>query len=420
MRDSYEKADKVLVLDSYLLSRNLEAMSYDEVATRLMITPWSRRLWTLQEAVLGKTVALQFNDGYIELDHLLKSWSTRTFQNRLQNTPFLSDMFYFTIAWEFLQSLRYPYKDNATTSNIPEESSVRENGASNMMAAMRALAFRNTSVLADEVLCLSVLLNLDVHIILQTPPADRMMKIWSLQKILYPSMIFWDGPRLEHPGFRWATATLLQGRIHNPTAYQVGRTCAKLLSSGLLIQYPGVVLSGLINPVPAFYFSDQTEGTYQVICLNKTKGVMSEQDCLTPSRVDDPNCFERLAIIMSRPLGDTTTGERNSNSQAILASVMRSRDGIIYVESLYTVSIVAIGSLEEHLQKEKEANEAWLQHWMTSPVVNDNLGENLGVDIQDLDETETTGNPLIDDLGEPKEWLLRGRRTDDDQKWCVD
>jgi len=49
------------------------------------------------------------------------------------------------------------------------------------MTAMRALAFRNTSVLADEVLCLSVLLNIDVHIILQTPSAYRMMEIWSLQ-----------------------------------------------------------------------------------------------------------------------------------------------------------------------------------------------------------------------------------------------
>lgn len=82
---------------------------------------------------------------------------------------------------------------------------------------------------------------------------------------------------------------------------------------------------------------------------------------------------------------------------------------------LYTVSIVAIGCVEEHLQKENEANEAWLCHLMTSAVVNDNLGENLGVNIQeDLDEMETTGNLLIGDLDEPIEWFLRGRRTDDD------
>jgi hypothetical protein len=90
-------------------------------------------------------------------------------------------MYYFAIVWEFLQSLRYPYRNNATTSNIPEEGSVRETGTPNIMTAMRALAFRNTSVLADEVLCLSVLLNIDVHIILQTPSAYRMMEIWSLQ-----------------------------------------------------------------------------------------------------------------------------------------------------------------------------------------------------------------------------------------------
>jgi hypothetical protein len=421
MRDSYEEADKVLVLDSYLLSQKIEGMSQNEVATRLMITPWSRRLWTLQEAVLGKTIALQFNDTYTELDSLLESWSIDRYQNWIQNTPILSDMHSFAIPWEFLESLRYPYKDGAKTNNSPQEGSLRANTTSNMMTAMRALAFRDTSVLADEVLCLCVLLNLDISIILQAPAADRMMKIWSLQQNLSPSMIFWDGPKLGHPGFGWAAATLLQGRIHNPTSYQVERISAKLLSSGLLVQYPGVVLSGLINSVAAFYFTDQTGGTYQVICLKTTKGHMSEQDCLTPSRVDDPTCFERLAIIMSRPLGHTSKGERNANSQAILASVVKSEDGIIYVQSLYTVSVVAIGSLEEHLRKEKEANEAWLQHWMTAPVINGNLGENLGVDIRDdLDERGTTENSSTDDPDEPTEWLLRGRRTGDDQRWCVD
>jgi hypothetical protein len=219
MRDSYEKADKVLVLDSYLLSQNLEAMSHNEVATRLMITPWSRRLWTLQEAVLGGNVALQFNDAYIELDHLLKSRQVSKYQYRMQNTLALSNMHYFTTPWEFLESLRYAYKGNATTSNIPREGSVQKNRAPNMITAMRALAFRNTSVLADEVLCLCVLFNLDVSVMFQTPPADRMMKIWSVQQNLFPSMIFWGGPKLEHIGFRWAAATLFQGRIHNPTSY---------------------------------------------------------------------------------------------------------------------------------------------------------------------------------------------------------
>jgi hypothetical protein len=64
--------------------------------------------------------------------------------------------------------------------------------------------------------------------------------------------------------------------------------------------------------------------------LEKKERIMSEQDCLTPSRIDDPTCCERLAIVMSRPLGDTAKGERNSNSQAILAAVIKSRGGIIY------------------------------------------------------------------------------------------
>ena len=53
MRNVYTEADRVLVLDSEILSSTADA-SYEEVNMRIQCSRWIRRLWTLQEAILTK------------------------------------------------------------------------------------------------------------------------------------------------------------------------------------------------------------------------------------------------------------------------------------------------------------------------------------------------------------------------------
>lgn len=60
MKDSYRLADKVLVLDEYLLGVAAADVSPDEVLARIVIAPWNRRLWTLQEAQLARRDHLFF------------------------------------------------------------------------------------------------------------------------------------------------------------------------------------------------------------------------------------------------------------------------------------------------------------------------------------------------------------------------
>ena len=65
MTRTYEKAAFVLVLTSALLIHNSESLSYEEMWTRIMISPWMHRVWTLQEAVLGandRRLWFQFKD----------------------------------------------------------------------------------------------------------------------------------------------------------------------------------------------------------------------------------------------------------------------------------------------------------------------------------------------------------------------
>ena len=79
---------------------------------------------------------------------------------------------------------------------------------------------RSVSVPSDEPLLIGTLLNLDVAKILQAKsPATRMRQLWMLMpNALHgvpPSVIFWIGPRLGIPGFRWAPASLLHSHPDN-------------------------------------------------------------------------------------------------------------------------------------------------------------------------------------------------------------
>jgi hypothetical protein len=51
MRNVYEKAERVLVLDAELLASSARA-SYEEINMRIQASRWIRRLWTVQEAAL--------------------------------------------------------------------------------------------------------------------------------------------------------------------------------------------------------------------------------------------------------------------------------------------------------------------------------------------------------------------------------
>ena len=57
----------VLLLDHYLLSTNRIGMSDEEMMAMLFCSLWNRRLWTLQEGFLAKSLVIQFADTYIDI-----------------------------------------------------------------------------------------------------------------------------------------------------------------------------------------------------------------------------------------------------------------------------------------------------------------------------------------------------------------
>ncbi len=59
MQKIYREADKVLVLDASLECTTIDA-SPEECLTRIQVSPWMQRLWTLQEGIFAKNLYFRF------------------------------------------------------------------------------------------------------------------------------------------------------------------------------------------------------------------------------------------------------------------------------------------------------------------------------------------------------------------------
>ena len=67
MRIVYSNAEKVLIVDSDLMQSTADT-TYEAIFIRISTSTWTRRLWTLQEAVLAKTRHFQFAERAVRID----------------------------------------------------------------------------------------------------------------------------------------------------------------------------------------------------------------------------------------------------------------------------------------------------------------------------------------------------------------
>lgn len=208
MREVYQSCDKALVLDNFLRSFSLELMSIFEVCALIRASPWSSRVWTLQEAVLPKSVLIQFRDGLFDLDVAPIDNNTLN-QTRWTSFPDMRPQF--TLLRE-LQKAR-------GRLNIGGLEPTHDNFASlepsvGIAGAVRSLGNRSTSIASDEALCLGSLIGCNMEAIFQADPDERMIAFLSCFQTrgIPSSFLFWKGGRLSRPGYRWAPNSLLGGR----------------------------------------------------------------------------------------------------------------------------------------------------------------------------------------------------------------
>lgn len=302
MGKTYHDAAKVLMLDSSLTSLDHKKMPNREIAMRIYLSTWGRRLWTFQEGVLAKSLYIQFADGALDFD---------AFRSQLRwafaNDPEPGE------PWSML--LHGDQIRGHTLSNRGATDGYRM-----LVAHANSLHGRSVSKPADEPICLATLLGIETREILDAQNADRMKTFWRVLNLYNRSLIWWKGPCLDSKGFRWAPSSLLNPRFQFPEPDDGDNAIATRTEDGLLVRYPGILLEKATSWLgPGVWLRNPQTGTFPFYVM-------------TGFDNEFPREYVSLALIIKTPvnMGDTILDPL----EIILVAISDTRYGIHYATIL--------------------------------------------------------------------------------------
>lgn len=227
MRQTYENAAAVLVLDSWLLKSPGSGRSDAEKLMRIYCSLWNSRLWTFQEGFLAKQLYFQFAGLAYNLDQGA---------HRVRNSNDLEPSFKYNLESRYSDLRGFKLRNMST--------------AKRLLAITRTLTFRSTSVASDEALCLTTLLDLDMARILRCPPERRMEEFWRILPVIPSEVLGPTVERLHTEGLRWAPRSLMQHGFARITPHKVATDpYARLSSNGLLFQEQGILFKTFDKPI---------------------------------------------------------------------------------------------------------------------------------------------------------------------------
>ena len=229
MRNIYERATCVLVLDKSMVLYESKSMGLEEACARILSSGWMRRLWTLQEGALpaGRgRLWFQFRDQALHFDTLWQQIKS-LFNVDLcrKNLAGIMIMRLGILTAFYHDSSKDPGADLATVDV--------------------ALEHRSVSVSSDEPLLLGSMFGLDIARILDESIETRMHRMWSLMSAaargVPKDIIFRLGPRLGEKGYRWAPSTMMYHEDTNAVLQliQKGDNHGILTQHGLKVRLPG-------------------------------------------------------------------------------------------------------------------------------------------------------------------------------------
>ncbi|KAI1852808.1 hypothetical protein JX266_002349 [Neoarthrinium moseri] len=250
----YRKATAVLIWDRNLLKRDKPAKEdYIEMNVRLDTGHWSRRLWTVPEAVLGKHLYVAFKKGYLELDKV----------NSASKAAMLDVRHPHHFVWKSGRPL------DPSIRHI--RSHIHERGKEfPVQRAWQALQFREATVKEDETIVLASILGLNVcrFLNIKTPTevytgtaAPTIESVASARMIEFlkavdetpglgiPSgLVFLPRPKLETQQYGWAPKTWMQRQLHTYPLFRPLKKTGYMMPYGLHVEFPGLILH-CPNPV---------------------------------------------------------------------------------------------------------------------------------------------------------------------------
>lgn len=193
MRDVYERADKVLILDSLLYRAPFES-PLPETMLNIMSSTWVNRLWTLQEIALAKQTYFQLDGGAICTSDLIAP--------RQSGSIFYGDMekeatanYLFNIGQDFLSRLVH----------IRQQPLVDEK---RLRTVCQAIVSRTTAKPHDETLCIASLLGREAKDYTHLAAEQRMKSLVTSLDFVLPEFLFCNIERYEDEGCRWIPRTL--------------------------------------------------------------------------------------------------------------------------------------------------------------------------------------------------------------------
>ncbi|KXG52876.1 Heterokaryon incompatibility [Penicillium griseofulvum] len=213
MREVYEGATAVLVLDYWLTSCHISDLSPSEILMRIFHSNWNRRLWTYQEGAIAKKLIFQFQDSAVDIDDL--------FQEFLKDRNIFIDL-------TLRNTLTIKYR------------------------SLRHFGRNATGVAEDEALCLATLMGLDMQRVLEYPPKLRMQAFWGMLGDVPSDILLHNGDRMSENGLRWAPKSLLISRSSSnfnhegryvPVKSTIGVPFAHITPKGLKFQQSGLVFN---------------------------------------------------------------------------------------------------------------------------------------------------------------------------------
>ncbi|KAI0859813.1 hypothetical protein F4860DRAFT_242326 [Xylaria cubensis] len=189
MRQTYEWAKAVLVVDSWTVTEEHKGRADIENLHKVFFCAWNTRLWTFQEGALAQTLLFKFRDGIYNVDEGIQ---------RIRKNDDMS------IAATVKPRLLALYDEIRVFRDYKRY-------ASDLFTfIVPSMAIRTTSVAADEPLCLAALLNFDAKKILETKKELRMLEFWRMFDFVPAALIFSpEYSRMNVDGYRWAPRTLL-------------------------------------------------------------------------------------------------------------------------------------------------------------------------------------------------------------------
>lgn len=261
MFNVYQQAEYVLVLDSAILSNQVETTDPFQLLISVRTSNWVRRLWTFQEGAIARSLQFQFADIALTLgdivdavieasrnqDDDLKGFGYEFNRGENSDERLIAASNLIWPAWNYLQQIQ----DVDFTPGSPKRK---------LEEISMPLCWRNTSRPTDEPICLSSLLGLDqsVRKAIASSPGDQRIQML-LQEIgeLPSDILFVNRPHFTEDGSRWIPQSFLgggrQATLFAPSSSARASATAKILKSGLLVSLPGYLLEGSVNYDDMFF-----------------------------------------------------------------------------------------------------------------------------------------------------------------------